>query len=671
MGDNMYCRKCGEPIPEGGEFCMICGTHVIDETATKGDENSTKKRPLKATIITLLSVIIIAIITFVVLFFTGILTTNTEAELTKEDLLHYGISTQDGIISFTSVIGGNFYTNITYEYSGDSYDQIYSKDFMDEPIDLTLHIKTDTGDTIDTALIKGFMVIDTDVDNSVLYGYYKNAKTLYIHDPNYIIESKDILEFMQKLESLYLDGFSDISGLNDLIDITTLKTLSLSSMEINCLPEIGNTSIVNLSLCTLPITDLEGIEDSETIAVLTLLNLKNLDTLDEVKDIPSLKEINTGNLPSISKELLSDLKQKFLSNDASVYIDVIPIDLSLIYEPTLEVEDINVGIICSDTNEYNKIIAESFITFAELEGINIIPTYSQGNAEKELMNAIELIELGADALVVIPVGNNDSIRTLELANKSSVPIFYIGTVPSKKDESHDVTGEVRYSVPMTGYNLGLWLANNHSNATAVYIPNNMMDVESYTLIVGFNTGLQTKALPLLTVLEPSFGDISKAEQIIEDLVESNKHFDVVFVHDENLFEAIRDKLISLGVKDKIIISTFGRDKCWSDIEDGSLSATLPLPPTLLADLSIQQLVSYFNEDAFSYYLYTFIPEPLTSENLHSAIPWEITSYIEGRIRGDFVYDMGYYTDILPDNFDIISEILEETLTYMKNNYYYK
>ena len=57
---------------------------------------------------------------------------------------------------------------------------------------------------------------------------------------------------------------------------------------------------------------------------------------------------------------------------------------------------------------------------------------------------------------------------------------------------------------------------------------------------------------------------------------------------------------------------------------------------------------------------------ILQENLDAAISWDADLYLQGRINGDFEYDLDYYSSLEYDNRDLILDILRLTVEFLQN-----
>ena len=98
--------------------------------------------------------------------------------------------------------------------------------------------------------------------------------------------------------------------------------------------------------------------------------------------------------------------------------------------------------------------------------------------------------------------------------------------------------------------------------------------------------------------------------------------------------------------------------------DGKMAATVPNPPSLNADLSLQQMIRFFNGEKYEVYLEIKPPFVLTKDNVDKAIPYNAESYLIGRADGKFEYKLDFYEAEYLKNKAMIEEFSKKLADYM-------
>jgi hypothetical protein len=196
----MYCNKCGNEIANADVFCDKCGaasdtlvqppqqTNVEapspDITATPKKRKSAKSLWISLSAVALVLIASAIILIFVVLPF----------DTFEYDSYDFDISVLNGEIYIFEESYNIEKDHITFEIDGEEFEQLFSKDFMDEPTDVTLLIEDENDELVKTIFVPAVMVIDTNVDDSIRWHDYKDVVTLYVTDPNGMVELSDITE---------------------------------------------------------------------------------------------------------------------------------------------------------------------------------------------------------------------------------------------------------------------------------------------------------------------------------------------------------------------------------------------------------------------------------------------------------------------------------------------
>jgi len=141
-------------------------------------------------------------------------------------------------------------------------------------------------------------------------------------------------------------------------------------------------------------------------------------------------------------------------------------------------------------------------------------------------------------------------------------------------------------------------------------------------------------------------------------------FDVVFCCNEETYFGVKQVFDELGITGKVLVSNNGKDDAWPDLASGALAATVPNPPSLNADISIQQIIRYFNGEDFVRYLQIKPPFVLTGENLDKAIPWTVSYYLAGRAADAFQWKLADYEAAFEASREEFAKFDEKLIEYL-------
>ena len=323
-----------------------------------------------------------------------------------------------------------------------------------------------------------------------------------------------------------------------------------------------------------------------------------------------------------------------------------------------------IGFINAGPDDYYAQFGDALKAIAKAEGMNVVELNSDYKPEKELANVQDLVARGVDAIAVITAGAAGSAASIKAASDANVPIFFIAGKPELM-EGTDLTGHVTDNFVILGYQLGQWVAKNHPGTKCVQIPGFLGQGTAEGQIVGFNLGLTEGGNEECKVLKSSEWQSDKAIPIAQDLIASGEEFDVIFGANGETVRGILQVFNELGVKDKVVVSINGKEEEWEWLKDGREAATVPNPPSLNADLAVQQIMRHFKGEAFEQYLQIKPFAVITKDNVGEAVPWNVENYLKGRAANTFKWDLGYYEEQYKANQQMFTDFDAKLAEYMK------
>ena len=302
-----------------------------------------------------------------------------------------------------------------------------------------------------------------------------------------------------------------------------------------------------------------------------------------------------------------------------------------------------IGFINAGPDDYYAQFGQTLKAVAGLYEMSVTEVNSDYKPEKELANVQDMISKGVDAIAVITAGAAGSSASIKAANDAKVPIFFIAGKPDLQPGT-ELTGHVTDNFVIMGYKIGQWVAQNYPKAICVNIPGFLGQGPAEGELVGFQLALDEANMGTATLLKSAEWQRTLAIPITQDLIASGRPFDVVFAANEETAAGVMQVFDELNVKGKIIVSNNGKEEAWQWMKDGKMAATVPNPPSLNADLCVQQIVRYFNKQKFEKYLQIMPFAVLTKDNVDQAIPWNTQNYLNARAANKFKWDLAYYEE---------------------------
>lgn len=143
----------------------------------------------------------------------------------------------------------------------------------------------------------------------------------------------------------------------------------------------------------------------------------------------------------------------------------------------------------------------------------------------------------------------------------------------------DVAGAVDFDWAGMGVDYANWMAENHPGKDFVIITGNFESVPCQTVNKAMeDTANDLGKNKLLTIEDGDYTPAVAADKA-EDLVNSGLEFGIIFVMDEDMAAAVRQRLEDMGVADNyVIISENGSDVGLEMINNGPSASQFPALP---------------------------------------------------------------------------------------------
>ncbi len=302
----------------------------------------------------------------------------------------------------------------------------------------------------------------------------------------------------------------------------------------------------------------------------------------------------------------------------------------------------SIGLVNAGPDDYYYKLFDVYEALAKDMGWEVTVLNSEYSPEKEISNVQDLITKGVDAIAVITANVFSAGQAAKMANDAGVPIFFVVGRPDEETTGGKVNGHVGFSYYNCGYMNGEWIAKNYPNAKVVSIDGFYGQGTAEAHAQGIQDALDANNTGIKVVSVGS-GEWqrTKAIPVAQDLLASGREFDIVYVMNEEMTAGVLQVFEEQGVKDKIILTTNGKEEGIEWIKTGKVAATAPDPPSLCAHLSFQQMVRYFKGEPFERLL-TVYQDLITKENVDSAVPWKKDAYFAGVKAGSFECDLAYF-----------------------------
>lgn len=332
----------------------------------------------------------------------------------------------------------------------------------------------------------------------------------------------------------------------------------------------------------------------------------------------------------------------------------------------VDLSDKAIGFVNAGPDDYYAQFGNTFKAIGESYGMDVTELNSDYSPEQELANVQDLIAKGVDAIAVITAGAAGSAASIQAANDANVPIFFIAGKPELFPGT-DLQGHVTDNFVIMGYSVGQWVVENVEDPVCVNIPGFLGQGPAEGEIVGFDLALEEAGLEKAYLTKSSEWQRTLAIPITQDLIASGREFNVLFACNEETAAGVLTVFEEQNITGKTLVSANGKEEGWQWLEEGKMQATAPNPPSLNADLCVQQIVRHLTGEDFLQYLQIMPWDVLTKDNLDQAIPWITDDYLAGRAANNFQWELSFYEEAYTENKELFEDFDAKLAEYLENN----
>lgn len=279
-------------------------------------------------------------------------------------------------------------------------------------------------------------------------------------------------------------------------------------------------------------------------------------------------------------------------------------------------EAVKIGFISSANNYWGTCLENGVEAAAEEGGVELLVANSDADATKETSNIEDMIARGVDAIVLNTVSVDAMAGGIQKAKAAGVPMYLVAVVP---EELTDVLGATVVDLPGVGALAAEWIAEDAGDADVkVAVIAGAPGASSDYVVKGFSSAISDNIE--IVSEQPGMYNRGKAQEVAENIIQSNADLDYVFVLNEDMGAGVRTALDSAGKEDVQIVTMNGTEEGLAAIEAGQFSATIADSAANLGATSIKNTLALLAGDSEE--KVSSMPTALiTADNLDDAIPF--------------------------------------------------
>lgn len=252
-----------------------------------------------------------------------------------------------------------------------------------------------------------------------------------------------------------------------------------------------------------------------------------------------------------------------------------------------DIEDITIGLSVSTLNNpFFVSVKDGVVAAAEKNGMKTIVVDAQDDSATQVSGIEDLIQQGADILLINPTDSSAISTAVEYANSVGIPVITLdrssdsGDVVTLVASDNEAGGQMaaEYIIELLGENAIVAELEGTPGASATRERG-----------AGFHSIAEEK----LQIVSSQTADFDRTQglNVMENMIQGNGNIQAVFAHNDEMALGALEAINSVG-KDVIVIGFDGTDDALASIRNGQLTATVAQQPVLMGEMAVQAAIDY-------------------------------------------------------------------------------
>lgn len=307
-----------------------------------------------------------------------------------------------------------------------------------------------------------------------------------------------------------------------------------------------------------------------------------------------------------------------------------------------------IGYYIATNDTASKAGLDTFKLLAAKEGWAVSEVVGSGTASKEIASVQQFISSKVAAIVVQSASTDTAGKSAVLANDAQIPIFFVGTLPDKKDGGKP-DGYAGYDIKTIGSTVGEEMGKlGATKIIAIDGAASEADTMRAGFVEGYKKGANNSSFTDKSFVSKQAGKAqsSTAATVMATAITKTKNdFNAIFVGSDEMVPGVLEALENAGLtaSSYIIGTAKGREGSWELIQNGEINFCVSQPPTLQADLVYQMVKAKLAGTEYKKFVNPY-SQVLTKETIaNGTIPWDPAEYVKKRDANGFVWDLANET----------------------------
>lgn len=294
---------------------------------------------------------------------------------------------------------------------------------------------------------------------------------------------------------------------------------------------------------------------------------------------------------------------------------------------TIQASELTFGYIAPGPDTWYLRTVEGFEWACKLLGVKTVTLNSQYDASIEVTNIDSLINQEVDGMGIFSFNPQGAVLAANRAEKAGIPLVTVDNVGQVLETANEVVAAVDFDWEAMGIDYAEYMAEHYPGKKIAVIAG-LLDHRPVQII---NAAMEARIKELgqneIVTIRSGEYDPSIAVNQVQDLIQSGREFDIIWVMNEDMVAAVIRYLEGQNLLDDyIVIAQNGSPAGIELVKQGKLDYTISSSPGwegAVAALALYQHVIGDSSEVNQSVLLPITPVTQTNiENKKEVVPWE-------------------------------------------------
>ncbi|MCD8349066.1 MAG: sugar ABC transporter substrate-binding protein [Planctomycetaceae bacterium] len=239
--------------------------------------------------------------------------------------------------------------------------------------------------------------------------------------------------------------------------------------------------------------------------------------------------------------------------------------------------------------------------------------------EKQIQLADDMITLGVDALILVPMEPASLIPTIIKANEADIPVILVNDPiddEAAKEQGATYVTYVGTDNVMGGKVAAEYVKKNYPNSAKVALIGGVAgQTTSDQRLDGFKLGIKDQPNIEVVAEQPTDWSRDQGFNVMQNMLTANPHIDLVFGASDVMIMGASEAIIQADMQDKIKALGFdGSAEALEMVKNGDMLGTVAQYPTIMSSTALDAAIDTLNGKTVPNPIYTHL-EVLTKETI--------------------------------------------------------